>query len=385
MFHEIRLLGREVKSWMEFSKTSPASVRDVTFYAEDIGSYSYFEGLIEKLTRDYNTTIYYVTSAPNDPVFFTDNSNLRPFYINRLLTFFMLFVPSKLLIMTMPDLDCFHIKRSMKGANHVYLFHNIGSALPTLRYGALFHYDTIFLVGPHHEEEIIAQDKLYGLKPKELVPFGYYRLEKIMSGYNEYLKSPKQRSGQKPKILVGPTWGDNSTLNLCGMEFLNRLLEAGFDVTVRPHPFSYIKSPKLMNQLETEFAHRPNCTFEKDIRELETIYQSDLLISDWSGFVFEYAFGTQKPVLFIDVPFKEVNNRYREVDIIPFDISIRPALGAIVRPNELDKLVATVETLIQNREEFASRIIEARSKWVYNLGSSSEAGASYIRSYLARS
>jgi YidC/Oxa1 family membrane protein insertase len=297
----------------------------------------------------------------------------------------MLFVPSKLLIMTMPDLDCFHIKRSMKGANHVYLFHNIGSALPTLRYGALFHYDTIFLVGPHHEEEIIAQDKLYGLKPKELVPFGYYRLEKIMTGYDEYIEAPVPRSQYKARILVGPTWGDNSTLNLCGMELLNRLLEAGFDVTVRPHPFSYIKSPKLMNQLETAFAHRPNCTFEKDIRKLETVYQSDILISDWSGFVFEYAFGTQKPVLFIDVPFKEVNERYREVGLEPFDISIRPQLGTILRTDELDKLEVTVENLIANRKEFASRIMEERSKSVYNLGTSSEAGAAYIRSYLARS
>ena len=31
----------------------------------------------------------------------------------------------------------------------------------------------------------------------------------------------------------------------------------------------------------------------------ETVYSADVLISDWSGIAFEYAFATQKPVLFI--------------------------------------------------------------------------------------
>ena len=35
-----------------------------------------------------------------------------------------------------------------------------------------------------------------------------------------------------------------------------------------------------------------------------SLYQSDLMISDWSGVAFEYAFAFNKPVIFCDVPKK---------------------------------------------------------------------------------
>ena len=70
--------------------------------------------------------------------------NVDVFYFKKLLPTIIRNLKSKALIMTMPDLGLFHIKRSKYGTNHIYIFHNIGSSFPVIRYGALFHYDTIF-------------------------------------------------------------------------------------------------------------------------------------------------------------------------------------------------------------------------------------------------
>ncbi len=150
---------KESYSLFRFLKKIDKNDREIVFYAEDSQSYVYFEGLIDQLTRKSGLTVYYATSDIEDPLFKSDNPNLKVFYVNRLLFLFTILLDSKLLIMTMPDLEQLHVKRSSRGVNHIYMFHNIGSSFPVIRFGALFHYDTIFCVGPHHIEEIRRQDE----------------------------------------------------------------------------------------------------------------------------------------------------------------------------------------------------------------------------------
>ena len=40
---------------------------------------------------------------------------------------------------------------------------------------------------------------------------------------------------------------------------------------------------------------------------MKSFDKADLMISDWSGVAFEFAFGLEKPVIFIDLP-KKINN-----------------------------------------------------------------------------
>lgn len=93
---------------------------------------------------------------------------------------------AKALIMTMPGLNQFHIKRSINKVCHIYVFHAILSTHMIYRKGSFDCYDTIFCVGPHHIEEIRKMEQLENLKPKELIEAGYPWLETI---YNKYQQS----------------------------------------------------------------------------------------------------------------------------------------------------------------------------------------------------
>lgn len=375
---------RELRSFYTFYRKIPRNEREIVFYSEDIASYRYFEGLIDYLTDKENLKICYVTSDISDPVLSQKRPNIRGLYIKSLLAFFTVTLDSKLLIMTMPDLHQFHVRRSERGTRHVYLFHNIGSSFPVIRFGALFHYDTIFCAGPHHKKEIRAQEDLYNLPKKQLVEFGYYSLEKVYDDYKNYDHSSKTPSRYKARILIAPSWGDNSILNFCGNKLIRILLESNYEVIVRPHPMTKIHSPQLLESLNKEFENFDNYVFEGEISSTESFYNSDLLVSDWSGVSYEYAFGTERPVLFIDVPQKIVNERYKEIGIEPVDIGIRNRLGAVLKPDELEKADSLITHILVNKDSYITEIIKARGEFVYNFGDSAKVGAEFIKSLLLK-
>ena len=104
----------------------------------------------------------------------------------------------------------------------------------------------------------------------------------------------------------------------------------------------------------------------------------DILISDCSGITLEYAFGTERPVIYIDVPLKIKNKRYQELGIEPLEISLRAKIGEIVSPECLPTLPQVIEQMFENSGRYKSSILAARRDVVFTIGSSSKAGAEYL-------
>ena len=156
--------------------------------------------------------------------------------------------------MTMPDLHQFHVRRSERGTHHVYLFHNLGSSFTALRFGAIFFYDTVFCSGRQHVEEISKQEDLYKLNKKNLVEFGYWRLEKIYQDFRNYHATHQNKTSKvKGRILLGPSWGKQSILDLCGSRLIRIILDAGYELIVRPHPMTRKTNPQLLDSLNNDF------------------------------------------------------------------------------------------------------------------------------------
>tara|TARA_Y100001980_G_C14554600_1_gene341555 strand:+ start:2647 stop:3786 length:1140 start_codon:yes stop_codon:yes gene_type:complete len=354
----------------------------IAFYAEDEESFCHFEGLIDNLLKSNKIPILYITSDPNDKIFQNKSKQIKIFYFNKLLAPVIKNLKVRALIMTMPDLNKFHIKRSKFCNEHIYIFHNIGSSFTAIRFGALFSYDTLFCVGPHHRIETIKQENLYKLKNKKLVEYGYYKLESIMKDYYVYKKNviKSKKSKDKIKILLAPSWGKNSILNYCGEELIKSLSAANYFICIRPHPMTIKHDVDLITNLESKFYNSKNIIFEKNISNTESFYSSDIMITDWSGVSYEYAFGTERPVLFVDVPQKIVNERYCDIDLEPIDVSIRNVIGLVLPVDKIKNIKNNISKLIKNEKSFKKSIVELREKTVYNVGNSSNAGADYINS-----
>jgi len=245
------------------------------------------------------------------------------------------------------------------------------------RYGAFDHYDSILCCGPHQVEEIRTHEKLNKLPPKSLIEAGYYRLERIYEAYQKY-SSEKFPSVTKGTILIAPSWGAANVLESHGEHLVELLLEAGYEVIIRPHPETIRRSPDLVALFASRFGNNPNFTLEMSIATHDSLFRADVLISDYSGITLEYAFGTERPVLFLDVPVKVRNQRFKELGIEPLELSLRSEIGMIVSPKKLETVPQVIPNLMSNRATYKKRIAELRKQYVYAFGHSSEIGAQYI-------
>jgi len=210
-----------------------------------------------------------------------------------------------------------------------------------------------------------------------LVEHGYGLLDKLQK--NKPLKNQKNYTNdEKKKIIIAPSWGKKGLLETRGIELVKILLDAGYHVTVRPHPMTIRKWPKKIKAIKNEFDNEPNFEMETDVSSFDSLYSAYGLISDWSGIAMEYAFACELPVLYIDGSPKINNSSYDKISCKSLEITIRNLIGKVISPNELESLPKTIELTYENIDNFKTKIQEIRDKTVFNLGESGMKGAQEI-------
>jgi YidC/Oxa1 family membrane protein insertase len=179
-------------------------------------------------------------------------------------------------------------------------------------------------------------------------------------------------------VLVAPSWGVQGILESVGRQLIDILLRNNYRVTVRPHPQTRRLRPDIMNNLENLYDNNDRVKFEAGIGNFDSLLDSCVLISDWSGVAMEYAFSLSKPVVFIDVPRKVRNDDYERQRNIPIEVFIREEIGCVVAPDNIDKIPSLLEIMISNNSEYISKISALRRRWLFNPDNLSDEGISYL-------
>ncbi len=354
----------------------PPEQRAIVFYAEDGDSWPHFEPIVRELTGTLGRTICNVTSSPRDPVLQSRNPRILTFCIGEgtIRTSWFMSLQAGVCVMTMPDLETFHLKRSRRAEVHyAYVFHSMVSAHMIYRKQAFDHFDSVLCVGPHHIREIRAIEKMYGLPPKQLIAHGYGRLDTLMQNDKQ-----DDTLSDLTQVLVAPSWGPDGLLETCGADLVRTLLAAGFRVIVRPHPMTRRKWPACVRRIENEFRNHPRLTVESGVASYVSLAAADIMISDWSGAALEYAFAYERPVLFVDMPRKVNNPEYERIDCEPLEVSIRERIGRVLSPDQLAESSQVVREMCEQSAQWRETICQAREQCVYNLGHSGRIAAEAI-------
>jgi YidC/Oxa1 family membrane protein insertase len=335
------------------------------------------------LVQNLGEPICYVASEADDPGLLLKDGRVTPVYIGRhaARTVFFLMLDARVMVMTMPDLSTFHIKRSRHPVHYVYVFHSIVSTHMVYRRGAFDHYDTILCVGPHHLREIRETEALYGLPAKTLVEHGHGRLDSIV---RRAARNAPRRDDRPPRLLLAPSWGASGILETCGHTLIDALLANGFHVTVRPHPQLRRNNPKLVASYRTRFAGRPELLYEDDVVSEDSFHDADVMISDWSGSALEYAFGLERPVLFMDVPRKVNNPDYTRYVSQPVEDVLRAELGMVLAPDRVTEAPILARQMMAERPMRAPHLAALRKRWVFNVGTCGARGADTIAAVAAK-
>ena len=280
--------------------------------------------------------------------------------------------------MTLDDLENFYIKRSYirKDIEYVYAFHHMTSTHLVSAKEALDHYDTILCVGPHQKRELERAEEMRGLPARNLVECGYDLLDRQIAAY----ASRETPETKRPVVLVAPSWQEDCLLDLCADEVIKPLLGRGYSVIVRPHPEYTKRYHARWESLQQRYASwsRDDIYFEQDFSTSDSVYDADVLITDWSSIACEFSFTTMKPSIFVDTPMKVSNPDWEELGIEPTDISIRNQIGVSLAVEELERLGDVVEDMVLHPETWQNRIEEVRSHMIYHQGHGGETAGAYL-------
>lgn len=360
--------------------------KHLVFYSEGSGYYKYFKNVINELLSRSNIVIHYVTNDPNDQVFeiAVNEARIKPYYIGmkRLITL-MMKMDAELVVMTTPDLNNYHIKRSYieKDIEYIYIPHSPGGSYSkTLRKGALDHFDTIFLTGPQAKREIRALEQVYEQPEKKLVEFGFPLLEELAQDY----ESSGKEANEKKVILIAPSWHDGNIMECCLETILKILITDKYKIIVRPHPQYVRLYGEKVAKIQNEFSTVPSSTlvFETDFSSSFSIYQSDIIITDWSGIGYEFCYATLKPGIFINTKRKIANPEYFKVDLESLEDRIRKKLGIELELSEIKNIEKSIRYLLENTVLYQDIIKNVRDDELYNFGYAAQKGAEYITNAL---
>lgn len=355
--------------------------KHLVFYSEKSGFYKYFKNIIEYLIEKTNVTIHYVTNDPEDQIFEIAKieKQIKPYYIGekRLITLLMK-MDADIVVMTCPDLNKYHLKRSYvrNDIEYIYMFHYPLSTHMVLQTGALDHYDTIFCVGEFQFDEIRTAERVYSLPEKTLIAAGYGQLEQLYENYQKLELTKREH----PKVLIAPSWQPDNILDSCLDPMLEQLLDRGYEVVVRPHP-EYVKRYKSrMDQIVRKYENSESrgLRFELDFTSNTSIFDSDILITDWSGTAYEFSFVTLKPSVFIDTKPKINNPEYTKLGIEPLEFVLRSEVGIRVNPEKMGELNEQIQNLLTRQNQYTKHIEEIREKYIANFGYSGMVGGRYI-------
>ncbi len=268
-----------------------------------------------------------------------------------------------------------------KGGRYVInMPHSLISLHMAFPEGTFDGFNVFFAAGEHHVAEINAIDRHRGINNRQVVPVGYGKMDLLWHDTTDGRRVTKD-DGTK-HIVIAPSLGKGNILESVGVEITARMLEQGYRVTVRPHPAFYEPHGQvILDNFTRQFGSNESFTLEDPSVSSASLFACDLLISDYSGIAMEYAFLRERPVLYVNVPRKVLNNNWDIVGLTPLEVLIRDKIGKVVPP-QVEAIVEGVTFLLEQGYVMRDQIVELRGKYIFNIGRCGEIAADEIEQML---
>lgn len=341
----------------------------LVIFSDDKRYWPVFEPVIKELNaRSFPVT--YMTQSKDDPGLDASYENLQAEFIGASNSAFakLNFLKATMLLSTTPGLDVYQWKRSKDVKYYIHIIH-APSELTTYRMFGVDFYDALLLSGQHQVDDCRALEKLRNEPEKECIIVGIPYLDEEA----EKLKmSSTVHHGRT--ILVAPSWGSNSLLNRFGNKLIDQLISTNYHVIIRPHPQSFSSEKQLIEKMMKDY---PNLEWNKDTDNFNVLNRSDILISDFSGVIFDFALVFDKPVICAYTDFDKSVYDAWWLDSPILSASILPMLGPILKEDNINDIRKLIDTAVEDKTYEISRHEVKNKIWMYQ-GESAKKSADYL-------
>ncbi len=371
--YSIRVFAMKAKVKLGGRGKTDEDREDIVVFSDNKRYWNVFEPVLKELgNRGYGAL--YLTASEDDPAFTSRPDNVRAEYIGPADKIYgrLNNLNTRIVLSTTPGLEVYQWKRAPKAAWYVHIPH-AASEIVLYRMFGLDYYDAVLLSGRYQEEGIRELEALRSLPAKDISIVGI--------PYMDTMAARLEKEGPAPAhertVLLAPSWGKSALFGVYGGSIIDVLLKTGYHVIVRPHPQSFQSEKELMDELMSKYPESDQLEWNRDTDNFEVLRRSDILVSDFSGVVFEFSLIYDKPVIYTDP----------DIDLSPYDAwwlkkplwtaSALPRLGVQLTEDNMQDLKALIDECISD-PRFAEGRAEVRSEtWEYK-GEGAVRAADYL-------
>ena len=343
--------------------TTDTNYKKYVVYNEGMQYWNVFKPVCDEFEKRQIELTYY-TSAEKDPCFEQNYKYVKPEFIGEgNMAFVRLnMLSAGVVLMTTPGLQVYQLKRSKNVKHYSHVLHMPNDAT-TYRLFGLDYFDSVLLTGDYQKTDLQYLENARNITKKEHVTVWCSYLDILA----EKIKSIPEEDNHNFTVLVSPSWGSVGVLSKYGEKLLDPLAKTGWNIIIRPHPQSKKSEKEMLDRLEARYKDNANIVWDYERDNIYSLKKADIMISDFSGIIFDYTFLCDKPVIYV------ADN----IDLRPYDaydlgkelwqFETLKKMGIKLDENNFENIAEVIKNASDSKELSEQRKIAKETAWM-NIG-----------------
>ncbi len=369
-------LVMKLKFRLSAGKTAAVSSTNKPYviFSDNKSYWNVFKPICDEFERR-KIPVEYWTASEQDPALKEQYSYVKPEFIGEGNKAFsrLNMMSADIVLATTPGLDVLQWKRSKNVKYYVHTLHAAGTSAGGYRMFSLDYYDAVLLTGEFQIQEIRELEQKRGLPSKEIAVVGC-----------TYMDELKKRLDQAPAeehegltVLLAPSWGTSSLLVKYGSRIIDSLLNTGYKIIVRPHPQSFRSDKAVMDELQAKYPNSEQITWDDKVSNFDALNESDIMISDFSSVMFDYALVFNKPFIYAESAFDKAPYEAAWLDEELWKFRVLPSIGVSLTESQFDNMKQVIDSTVNDQSLEEGREKAREEAWAH-IGESAVLTVDYL-------
>lgn len=306
--------------------------------------------------------IVYMTASSNDPALDYSMDHFKAEFIGEGNKAFakLNFLNARILLSTTPGLDVYQWKRSKNVDYYAHILH-AANEIAGYRMFGVDYYDALLLSGDYQVRDTKALEKLRHLPAKEICMVGLPYMDEMVKRLETL---PKNRSSERT-VLLAPSWGPSAIFSKFGDRIIEELIKTGYHIIIRPHPQSFTSEKEMIERLMSKYPDSDKLEWNRDNDNFDVLNRADILISDFSGVVFDFTLVFDKPIIYADTTFDKAPYDAWWLDTPFWTLTAVERLGEKLSEENMANLKELIDNCIENPKYSEKRLEVRNETWVH--------------------
>ena len=338
-----------------------ADYKPYVIYNEGNQYWTLFKPICDEFEKR-GVAVNYLTSSKTDPIFDQQYHFIKAEFIGEGNSAFarLNLLTAGVVLMTTPGLQVYQLKRSKNVKHYAHILHAASDATMYRLFG-IDYFDSILLTGDYQKADIRQLEQQRGLPAKELETVGCTYLD---MQFNRICDIPEENP-HTFTVLLSPSWGPSALLSRFGEKLLDPLTETGWHIIIRPHPQSKKSEPEMLKRLEDRYETNSNVEWDYNRENIYSMKRADIMISDFSGIIFDYTFLCDKPVMYVKAQFDLRPYDAYDLDHQLWQFDTLNKIGVELKEESFANIKEEIQKLSDNQTFAYARQQAKKEAWMY--------------------